>query len=102
MEKSAAIKEKLEQAEVKYSKHLKTKITSLPSLNQMPGNFGRQFIKADNRNAVLDPLPDCEAKTKFSQIISLWENIPWFSKCTGAWLCPDSGRRGLGSSLKDR
>ena len=62
MENTAAVKDKIEQAEVKYSKQLKTVITSLPSLNQMPGNFGREFIKKENRDAVLNPLPDCEEK----------------------------------------
>ena len=75
MENTAAVKDKIEQAEVKYSKQLKTVITSLPSLNQMPGNFGREFIKNENRDAVLNSLPDCEEKIKFSQVLVLWEKM---------------------------
>ena len=75
MDNTAAVRSKIEQAEVKYSKHLKSVISSLPSLTQMPGNFGREFIKQDNRAAVLGPLPECEEKVKFSQILDLWEKM---------------------------
>ena len=75
MENTAAVKDKIEQAEVKYSNQLKKVITSLPSLTQMPGNFGREFIKKENRKAVLDPLPVCDEKSSFSDIHDLWESM---------------------------
>ena len=74
-DKTAAVKEKIEQAEVKYAKCLKSAFSTLPSRNQMPGNFGRAYIASENRDAVLGPLPDCQEKRTFSSIIELWENM---------------------------
>ena len=74
-EKTAGVKEKIEQAEAKYAKKLQSVISSLPSLTQMPGNFGRTFIDKENRGAVLDPLPDCPEKRIFSEILDLWEKM---------------------------
>ena len=74
-EKSAAVKERIQQAEVKYAKKLKSAITSLPSLNQMPGNFGRSYIAQENRSAVLNPLPVCDEKQIFSDVLDLWEKM---------------------------
>ena len=42
-------------------------------MNQMPGNFGREFSSKENRKAVLNPLPDCVEKEKFSKVLDLWE-----------------------------
>ena len=74
-DKTAAVKEKIEQAEVKYAKCLKSVFPALPSLTQMPGNFGRAYIASENRDAVLGPLPDCQEKRTFSSILELWENM---------------------------
>ena len=74
-DKTAAVKEKIEQAEVKYAKSLKSVFPALPSLNQMPGNFGRAYVASENRDAVLGPLPDCQEKRTFSSILELWENM---------------------------
>ena len=74
-EKTAGVKEKIQQAEVGYARCLQKFISSLPSLNQMPGNFGRAFIDKKNRNAVLEPLPDCTAKEVFTEILDLWEQM---------------------------
>ena len=74
-EKTAAVKEKMDHAEALYAKKLSSVITSLPSLNQMPGNFGRAYISNENRDGVLAPLPDCSEKTVFSEILDLWEKM---------------------------
>ena len=74
-DKTAAVKERIEQAEALYAKQLKSVITTLPSLNQMPGNFGRAYISSENRAAVIDPLPECEEKAVFSNILEQWEKM---------------------------
>ena len=74
-EKTASVKERIQQSEVGYARNLQTFISSLPSLNQMPGNFGRAFIDQKNRLAVLEPLPECTAKEVFTEILDVWERM---------------------------
>ena len=74
-EKTASVKEKMDHAEAMYAQKLSSVITALPSLNQMPGDFGRAYIAIENREAVLGPLPDCPEKEIFSEILDLWEKM---------------------------
>ena len=68
-------KSSLEQSEVIYMKELLKFCPTIPEITQMPGNFCREFSSEENKDLILAPLPQCEAKTSFAQLMDLWRTI---------------------------
>ena len=73
--KTNAQKSDLEQSESLYLKSLLKFCPTIPDLTQMPGNFFRKFSSEENKDLILKPLPECEAKHKFAAVMDLWRRI---------------------------
>ena len=74
-EKTELLKKDLEKSEAKYFTKLRERIVTLPELTQFPGNFAREFCADENKNFIIDPLPDCPEKNTWQRLMTLWRSM---------------------------
>ena len=48
----------------------------------MPGNFCREFSSEQNKDLILGPLPECDAKSQFAALMMLWRELRSIQKKT--------------------
>ena len=55
---------------------------TIPDLTQMPGNFCREFCSDQNKDLILQPLPNCDAKSNFGVLMIIWRELRSIHKKT--------------------
>ena len=72
----------LEQSENLYMGKLLKFCPTIPEITQMPGNFCREFCDAENKDLIVAPLPNCEAKNNFSLLMIIFRELRSIHKKT--------------------
>ena len=68
-------KSELEESMKMYMGRMLKVCPTMPNITQMPGNFCREFCSEQNAQLILEPLPDCEAKTNYAILMDLWRTL---------------------------